>query len=41
MALVEKPINLKSKGYGNLGWRSPKDFAKAHVNEGLEWARDV
>ena len=39
--LVEKPISLKSKGYGNLGWGNPKDLAKAHGNEGLEWAGDA
>ena len=37
MGLVEKPISLESKGYGNLGQESPKDLAKAHRNEGLEW----
>ena len=41
MGLVEKPINPESKGYGNLGWRNPKDLAKAHENEGLEWAGDA
>ena len=39
--MVEKPINSKSKGYGNLGWGSPKDLAKTHGNEGLEWAEDA
>ena len=37
MGLVEKPISLESKGYGNLGQESPKNLAKAHRNEGLEW----
>ena len=41
MGLVEKPINPKSKGYGNLGGRSPNNLAKTHRNEGLEWARNV
>ena len=36
MGLGEKPINPKSKGYGNLGWGSLKGLAKAHGNEGLE-----
>ena len=39
--LVEMHINSESKGYGNLGRGSPKDLAKAHGNEGLEWARDA
>ena len=39
--LVEKPINPKSKGYGNLDRRSPKDLAKTHGNEELEWAEDA
>ena len=40
---MKKPINPKSKGYGNLGWRSPKDLAKTHGNgnEELEWAEDA
>ena len=38
MGLVKKPINLKGKGYSNLGQGSLKDLAKAHGNEGLEWA---
>ena len=33
--MVGKPINPKSKGYGNLGQESPKDLAKAHENK--EW----
>ena len=41
MGLVEKPINPKSKGYGNLGEGSPKNLAKPHGNEGLEWASDA
>ena len=41
MGLVEKPIRPKSKEYGNLSWRSPKDLAKVHGNEGLEWAGDA
>ena len=41
MGLVEKPINPESKGYGNLGQGSPKDLAKAHENEGLEWVGDA
>ena len=41
MGLVKRPINPKSKGYGNLGRGSPKDLAKAHGNEGLEWTRDA
>ena len=41
MGLVGKPINPESKGYGTLGWRSPKDLAKAYGDEGLEWARDA
>ena len=36
-----KPINPKSKGYGNLGQESPKDLAKAHENKELEWAEDA
>ena len=36
--LVEKPKNLQSKGYGNLGQGNPKNLAKIHENEGLEWA---
>ena len=36
-----KPINSKSKGYGNLGWESPKDLAKAHGNKEFEWAEDA
>jgi len=28
MGLVEKLINLESKGYDNLGQGSPKDLAK-------------
>ena len=35
--LVEKPINLQSKGYGNLGQGNPKNLAKTHENERLEW----
>ena len=35
---MERPINPKSKGYGNLGWESTKDLAKTHGNEELEWA---
>ena len=38
---MEKPINPESKGYGNLGWGSSKYLAKAHGNEGLEWAKDA
>ena len=38
---MEKPINPESKGYGNLGRGNPKDLAKVHRNEGLEWARDA
>ena len=41
MGLVKKPINLESKGYSNLGQGSPKDLAKAHGNEGLEWVGDA
>ena len=41
MGLVKRLINPKSKGYGNLGRGSPKDLAKAHGNEGLEWAEDA
>ena len=41
MGLVEKPINFKSKGYGNLGRGSPKDLAKTYGNEGLEQAEDA
>ena len=36
-----KPINSKSKGYGDLGWRSPKELAKVHGNKELEWAKDA
>ena len=36
-----KPINPKSKGYGNLGWGSPKDLAKVHGNKELEWAKEA
>ena len=39
--LVEKPINPKSKEYGNLGRGSLKDLTKAHGNKELEWAEDV
>ena len=39
--LAEKPINSKSKGYGNLGPGKPKRFSKAHGNEELEWAEDA
>ena len=39
--LVEKPINPKSKGYGNTGQGSPKDLAKAHGNDELEWVEDA
>ena len=35
------PISLESKGYGDLGRGSPKDLAKAHGNEELEWAEDT
>ena len=35
---MEKPVNLESEGYGNLGRENPKELAKAHGNEGLEWA---
>ena len=38
---MEKPINLKSKGYGNLGPGNPKDLAKAHGKEELELAKDA
>ena len=38
---MEKPISLESKGYGNLDREGPKDLAKAHDNEGLEWAEDT
>ena len=41
MGFVEKPINPESKVYGNLGWGSPKDLAKTHGNEGLEWVEDA
>ena len=41
MGWVEKPISPESKAYGNLGRRSPKDLAKVHGNEGLEWAGDA
>ena len=41
MGLVEKPINPESKGYGNLGREGPKNLAKAHGNEGLEWVGDA
>ena len=41
MGLVGKPINPKSKGYGNLGWGNLKNLAKAHRNERLEWAGDA
>ena len=34
---MEKPINLQSKGYGNLGQGNPKNLAKTHENERLEW----
>ena len=34
-------MNPKSKGYGNLDRRSPKDLAKAHGNKELEWAEDA
>ena len=36
-----EPVNPQSKGYGNLGRGSPKDLAKAHGNEELEWAEDA
>ena len=36
-----KPIKPKSKEYGNLDWRSPKDLAKSHENKELEWAEDA
>ena len=36
-----KPINPKTKGYGNLGRGSPKDLANAHGNKELEWAEDT
>ena len=39
--LVEKPINPKSKGYGNTGQGSLKDLAKAHGNDEQEWAEDA
>ena len=39
--LVEKPISPESKRYGNLGQESLKKLAKAHGNEGLEWAEDA
>ena len=29
------------KGYGSLGWGSPKNLAKTYGNEGLEWAEDA
>ena len=35
------PISLESKGYGDLGRGSPKDLAKAHGNDELEWAEDA
>ena len=38
---MEKPINPKSEGHGNLDWGSPKELAKAYRNEELEWARDA
>ena len=38
---MEKPISPESKRYGNLGWGSLKNLAKAHGNEGLEWAGDA
>ena len=38
---MEKPINLENKGYGNLGWGSPRDLAKAHRSKELEWAKDA
>ena len=41
MGLVGKPINPKSKGYGNFGRGSLKDLVKAIVNEGLEWVGDA
>ena len=41
MGLVGKPINPKSKGYGNLDWENPKDLAKIHRNERLEWVGDA
>ena len=41
MELVGKPINPKSKGYGNFGRGSLKDLVKAIVNEGLEWDGDA
>ena len=34
-------MNPESKGYGNLGWGSPKDLAKTHENEELEWLNDA
>ena len=36
-----KLIKPKSKEYGNLGRRSPKDLAKAHGNKELEWAENA
>ena len=39
--MVEKTINLESKGYGNLGRENSKDLTKAHGNEELEWAEDA
>ena len=38
---MEKPMNPESKGYDNLGWESPKDLAKTHENEELEWFKDA
>ena len=37
---MEKPVNLESEGYGNLGLENPKELAKAYGNEVLEWAGD-
>ena len=39
--LVGKPINPKSKEYGNLGRGSPKNLVKAHGSKELEWAEDA
>ena len=38
---MEKPINLESEGYGNLGLGNPKELAKAYGNEVFEWAGDA
>ena len=41
MGLVQRPMNPKSKGYGNWAGEAQRDVAIAYRNVRMDWAKDA